>query len=254
MLSLSHVSRSFDGKGVLHAFDLNVEPGKTTVLIGPSGCGKSTVLRLMTGLLTPDTGQITFRGQPLLPSNILQARRSMGYVIQEGGLFAHLTAGRNVTLMARYLGQSPREVELRLNEMAELVRLPRELLDRYPNELSGGQRQRVSLMRALMLNPHVLLLDEPLGALDPMVRFDLQTDLKRIFQSLAKTVVLVTHDIAEADYFGDLIVLMRDGRIVQQGTMTDLTDHPADDFVVRFLNAQRIRSSNENRVIEASDR
>jgi osmoprotectant transport system ATP-binding protein len=249
MLSLTHVSRSFDGKGVLRALDLNVEPGKTTVLIGPSGCGKSTVLRLMTGLLSSDTGQITFRGQPLLPANILQARRSMGYVIQEGGLFAHLTAGRNVTLMARYLGQSPREIDSRLNEMADLVRLPRELLDRYPNELSGGQRQRVSLMRALMLDPDVLLLDEPLGALDPMVRYDLQTDLKRIFQSLAKTVVLVTHDIAEAEYFGDTIVLMRDGQIVQQGTMTDLTDRPADDFVVRFLNAQRIRNGTANHTV-----
>jgi osmoprotectant transport system ATP-binding protein len=253
MFSLAGVSKSFDGKGVLGGFDLEIRSRETTVLIGPSGCGKSTVLRLMTGLLTPDGGRVTFRGEPLLASNILRARRSMGYVIQEGGLFAHLTAGRNVTLMARFLGNRRNEVEGQLFELAELVRLPHELLERYPNELSGGQRQRVSLMRALMLDPDVLLLDEPLGALDPMVRYDLQTDLKRIFQSLGKTVVLVTHDIAEAEYFGDLIVLMRDGRIVQQGTMTDLVERPADDFVVRFLNAQRVRSGNDSRAIRASN-
>jgi osmoprotectant transport system ATP-binding protein len=251
MFDLVDVTKSFGGHEALGRFRLRVERGKTTVLIGPSGCGKSTVLRLMTGLLSPDTGTITFRGQPLLPANILQARRSMGYVIQEGGLFAHLTSGRNVTLMARYLGQNRSEVESRLAELADLVRLPRELLDRYPNELSGGQRQRVSLMRALMLDPDVLLLDEPLGALDPMVRFDLQTDLKRIFQSLGKTVVLVTHDIAEAEYFGDLIVLLRDGRIVQQGRMTDLVDRPADDFVIRFLNAQRIRNGTPNHALQS---
>ena len=251
MFDLVDVTKSFGGHERIGRFRLRVERGKTTVLIGPSGCGKSTVLRLMTGLLSPDTGTITFRGQPLLPANILKARRSMGYVIQEGGLFAHLTSGRNVTLMARYLGQNRGEVESRLTELADLVRLPRELLDRYPNELSGGQRQRVSLMRTLMLDPDVLLLDEPLGVLDPMVRYDLQTDLKRIFQSLGKTVVLVTHDIAEAEYFGDLIVLLRDGRIVQQGTTSDLVDRPADDFVIRFLNAQRIRNGTPNHALQS---
>ena len=141
--------------------------------------------------------------------------------------------------MARYLRQESTSIEQRVRELAELTRLPMELLDRYPAELSGGQRQRVSLMRALMLDPALLLLDEPLGALDPMVRYDLQTDLKRIFRELGKTVVLVTHDIAEAGFFGDPIVLLRAGRIVQQGSLADLVHHPADDFVVRFVNAQR---------------
>jgi osmoprotectant transport system ATP-binding protein len=141
--------------------------------------------------------------------------------------------------MARFLKWPKARIDQRVRELGELARLPEALLDRYPVELSGGQRQRVSLMRALMLDPQLLLLDEPLGALDPMVRRDLQTDLKQIFEMLKKTVVLVTHDIAEAGYFADLIVLLRDGRVVQRGSIEELVDHPADEFVSRFINAQR---------------
>ena len=239
MLELRGVSKSYGGAAALERTDLRIESGRTTVLIGPSGCGKSTLLRLIVGLLEPDSGEVLFEGEPLSSKNILLARRKMGYVIQEGGLFAHLTARGNVALMARYLRQGREAIERRVRELAELTRLPMALLDRYPSELSGGQRQRVSLMRALMLDPAVLLLDEPLGALDPMVRHDLQTDLKRIFHELKKTVVLVTHDIAEAGFFGDPIVLLRAGRIVQTGTLADLVHHPAEEYVVRFVNAQR---------------
>jgi osmoprotectant transport system ATP-binding protein len=144
-----------------------------------------------------------------------------------------------VMLMARYLRWPRQRIADRLRELSDLVRLPSAALHRYPTELSGGQRQRVSLMRALMLDPDVLLLDEPLAALDPMVRFDLQTDLKQIFEKLNKTVVLVTHDIAEAAFFGDAVVLMRDGRIVQQGELRDLVERPAEEFVTRFVNARR---------------
>ena len=163
----------------------------------------------------------------------------MGYVVQDGGLFPHLTAHGNVTLMAHYLGWNARRIETRLAELTELTRFPDDGLTRYPTQLSGGQRQRVSLMRALMLEPDVLLLDEPLGALDPIIRSELQTDLRRIFQALAKTVLLVTHDLSEAGFFGDLIVLLRDGKIVQQGRLADLLGTPADPFVTRFINAQR---------------
>jgi osmoprotectant transport system ATP-binding protein len=141
--------------------------------------------------------------------------------------------------MARYLGWSMTRVEARLLELAELVRLSPTLLDRYPAELSGGQRQRVSLMRALMLDPHLLLLDEPLGALDPMIRYQLQQELKAIFEKLAKTVVMVTHDIAEAAFFGHTLVLMREGRIVQQGSIRQLARSPAEPFVEQFIGAQR---------------
>ncbi len=168
-------------------------------------------------------------------------RHQMGYVIQDGGLFPHLTARRNVTLMARYFKWRRSEVEARLSELAELTQFPPDGLDRYPVQLSGGQKQRLALMRALMLDPKVLLLDEPLGALDPIIRFDLQTDLKRIFQKLRKTVVLVTHDLDEAEYFGDSTVLMREGRIVQQGSIHEMVNAPVDPFVTRFIHAQRRR-------------
>lgn len=239
MIEFRGVSKSFEGDFALRAIDLCIQPGRTTVLIGPSGCGKSTILRLMAGLVGPDSGVVLFRGQEVTPADVMGVRRLLGYVIQEGGLFAHLTAAGNATLMARYLRWPRPRIEGRLRQLAELTRLPLGLLERYPAELSGGQRQRVSLMRALMLDPDLLLLDEPLGALDPMVRHDLQEDLKRIFAELNKTVVLVTHDMAEAAFFGNTIVLLRDGSVVQRGTLRELLDCPADDFVVQFINAQR---------------
>ena len=163
----------------------------------------------------------------------------MGYVIQEGGLFPHLTAEGNVTLMARRLGWQTGRISGRVKELCALTQFPEDGLNRFPVELSGGQRQRVSLMRALMLEPKVLLLDEPLGALDPMVRASLQTDLKEIFRRLNQTVVMVTHDLAEAAYLGDRIVVMNAGRIVQIGSIDDLRDRPADGFVTEFVSAQR---------------
>lgn len=239
MLSLVQVSKSYGTTRALQIVDLEVAPGETVVLIGPSGCGKSTLLRLLAGLVTSDSGRIVFDGQNLTEESLPLLRRRMGYVIQEGGLFPHLNIRRNVTLMADYLRHNPVGVEARLAELSELVHLPKDLWSRYPDQLSGGQRQRVSLMRALMLDPDVLLLDEPLGALDPMIRYDLQQDLKQIFIELGKTVVMVTHDIAEAAYFAHRLVLMRDGRIVQIGSLRELTDQPNDEFVPRFINAQR---------------
>jgi osmoprotectant transport system ATP-binding protein len=239
MLELSGVSKSYGRQQALHAIDLAVPPGQTTVLIGPSGCGKSTLIRLMIGLLRPDAGCVRFDGHEIRADNVQGLRFRMGYVVQDGGLFPHLTARGNVILMARYLGWDSQRIETRLAELAELTQFPADGLNRYPAQLSGGQRQRVSLMRALMLDPDVLLLDEPLGALDPIIRSELQTDLRRIFQALAKTAVLVTHDLAEAGFFGDLIVLLRAGKIVQQGALVDLVQAPADPFVTRFINAQR---------------
>jgi osmoprotectant transport system ATP-binding protein len=240
-ITLRDIEMRFGDVVALHSTNLQIAAGQTTVLIGPSGCGKSTILRLIIGLLTPTSGAVEFEGAPVSQDNILALRRRMGYVIQDGGLFPHLTAAQNVTLMVRYLQSAlpEDEIQAKLDELCELTRFPQEGLARYAVELSGGQRQRVSLMRALALDPDVLLLDEPLGALDPMVRASLQTELKEIFGRLGKTVVLVTHDMAEAGYIGDSIVLMREGRIVQQGTLDDLRERPADDFVSEFITAQR---------------
>jgi osmoprotectant transport system ATP-binding protein len=239
LVQLLGVARSFGETIALHPTDLDFLPGLTTALIGPSGCGKSTLLRLIIRLVTPDTGKVIFDETEVTEANAQAVRRRIGYVIQEGGLFPHLTARANVLLMARHLGQTTPEMEKRLEELCALSQFPRAALDRFPAELSGGQRQRVSLMRALMLAPEVLLLDEPLGALDPLVRSALQRDLKEIFARLKQTAVLVTHDMGEAAYLAHDIVLMNDGRIVQRGSAAELRDHPANEFVSEFISAQR---------------
>jgi osmoprotectant transport system ATP-binding protein len=239
MIELRGVSKSYARSIVLAELDLTIAAGSTTVLIGPSGCGKSTLLRLMIGLIRPDAGSVMVDGTELTPATVLELRRRLGYVIQDGGLFPHLNARDNVILMARYLGWEAARIEARLAKLADLTRFPIDGLSRFPVQLSGGQRQRVSLMRALMLEPRVVLLDEPLGALDPIVRAELQVDLRAIFRSLDKTVVMVTHDLAEAGWFGHEILLMRAGRIVQRGPLRALIDEPADPFVTQFVTAQR---------------
>jgi osmoprotectant transport system ATP-binding protein len=239
MLRFDGVRKSLGGREVIRGIDLAVEAGRTTVLIGPSGCGKSTLLRLLLGLLVPDSGQVRFDDEPVDARTVRGIRHRTGYVIQDGGLFPHLTAGGNVTLMAAQLGWARDRADGRLEELRELTKFPAEGLARYPRQLSGGQQQRVALMRALLLDPDVLLLDEPLAALDPMIRYDLQTDLRAIFRRLGKTTVLVTHDLAEAAYFGDRIVLLRDGRVVQEGGIRELVESPAEPFVERFVRAQR---------------
>jgi osmoprotectant transport system ATP-binding protein len=239
MIKIQDVSKTYGKTRALQSIDLTIPAGQTTVFIGQSGCGKSTILRLIIGLIQADSGSVYFEGTRVTPEVVISLRRKIGYVIQEGGLFPHLTAYDNVVLMARYLGWSDERIKERLNELTELTHFPSEGLERFPVQLSGGQQQRVSLMRALMLDPDVLLLDEPLGALDPMIRADLQVDLKRIFQALGKTVVLVTHDIAEAGFFGDVITLLRDGRVLQKGTLEELIQSPSNAFVTRFINAQR---------------
>ena len=239
MFIFHHVAKAFGPVHAVGPVDFSAPAGETTVLIGPSGCGKSTLLRLMIGLTGPDEGEIVFNGTPVLPDTAPGLRRRMGYVIQDGGLFPHLTAGQNIALMARFLRRDPVGIADRISTLCRLTHFPETGLKRFPQQLSGGQRQRVALMRALMLDPDVLLLDEPLGALDPMIRYELQTELREIFRTLGKTVVLVTHDIAEAGFFGNKIVLLQDGMIVQQGTLRDLVTSPVNEFVEQFLTAQR---------------
>ena len=239
MLKLTNISKHYSNEQGLNPFSCVVEKGQTSVVIGPSGCGKSTLLRLVTGLLQPDSGEIHIDGLQLTAHNLASLRLRMGYVIQEGGLFPHMTARANVTVMAKHLNWEAQRIDERVNELLELVQLPAEYLQRYPAELSGGQRQRLSLMRALMLDPDLLLMDEPLGALDPMIRYDLQNDLKKIFARLGKSVLLVTHDIGEAAFFGDELILLRQGKVIQRGNFYDLANNPAEEFVTRFINAQR---------------
>jgi len=243
MFSLNNVSKSFGNLQVLKPTTVDFRTGESTVLIGPSGCGKSTLLRILVGLIDADAGTILFDGIPLTSQNIQQQRQRMGYVIQDGGLFPHLTARQNVELLATHLGWNQDKVKARIEELAELTRLPRVALDRYPSQISGGQRQRVGIMRALMLDPAVMLLDEPMGALDPMVRFDLQEDLRKIFRTLGKTSIMVTHDMGEAAFFGDRVLMLGEGEVVQEGRLEELIQNPINEYVARFINAQRIPQS-----------
>ena len=240
MITFRAVAKRFgDGPPALIDINLEIAGGQTTALIGPSGCGKSTLLRLIIGLLEPTSGEVEVAGRTVTRADVLELRRRVGYVIQDGGLFPHLTARENITLMARHFRSPTAEIDARLTELCDLTRFAKQNLDRYPVELSGGQKQRVSLMRALMLKPELLLLDEPLGALDPLVRARLQNELKEIFAQLAQTIILVTHDMAEAAFLGDTLVLLNEGRVVQQGRLDDLRTRPASDFVSEFINAQR---------------
>ena len=239
MYRLESVSKSYGGGRAIDSVSLTMPRGATTVVIGPSGSGKSTLFRLMTGLAKPDAGTIYFGDQQLDDRCIRSVRTRIGYVIQEGGLFPHMTGRANVSLMATHLGWPSSKIESRISDLMQLTRLSPEVVSRFPSEMSGGQRQRVSLMRALMLEADVLLLDEPLGALDPMVRAELQQELAEIFRRLQKTVILVSHDLAEAAFFGDQIVLMKDGQIVQSGSIADIQGNPVNDFVKQFVHAQQ---------------
>lgn len=247
-ISFQNVTKSFDDTVALKNFSFEFKKGQTSVLIGSSGCGKSTLLRLIVGLIKHDSGTILIDNKAPIKSNLSFLRKKIGYVIQEGGLFPHLTTKENVSLMARYTGWDDKKTNDRMNELIRLTKFRKDLLDRYPSELSGGQRQRVSLMRALMLEPEFLLLDEPLGSLDPLIRYDLQEDLKDIFERLGKTVILVTHDLHEAVFFADEIILMREGTIIQKGDINEFLKSPSDPFVTKFINAQRseINFTNEN--------
>ena len=191
------------------------------------------------GLINADTGTVKINKDEISQKNILHIRKNIGYVIQKGGLFPHLTAYQNVALAAEYNNWSKDKISNRTSELAELVSIDKDLLYRKPDQLSGGQAQRISLIRALMLDPDFILMDEPLGSIDPLVRYDLQTDLKQIFKSLHKTVLLVTHDLGEAAYLGDEIVLMKDGTIIQQDSIEQIMKNPKTPFVEQFVKAQR---------------
>ena len=240
MIALRQISKRFGDRVALDGVSIEVRPGTVHVLLGSSGSGKSTVLRVILGLVRPDRGEAMVDGTPVTDTTRAALVRHMGYVVQDGGLYPHLTAFDNVALPAEVHGWPPAQTRARAAELGAMVGLDDQSLRLYPRELSGGQRQRVGLMRALVLDPPLLLLDEPLGALDPIVRAELQGQLGRLFVTLGKTVVLVTHDIREAALLGSTITLMTAGRIVQQGAFADLAERPATPFVTQFLKAQTL--------------
>jgi osmoprotectant transport system ATP-binding protein len=240
MIKFDKVSKRYGEALAVNNFSCEYEQGKTHVLLGSSGCGKTTLLRLVLGIAAPDEGWVIVDGNPMSDLTRSELVRKMGYVVQEGGLFPHLTAMQNVSLAAEALSWTSERISSRIEELVEIVGFNDAIIQKYPSELSGGQRQRVSLMRALMLDPPILLLDEPLGSLDPLVRDDLQKQLGKIFRSVQKTVLLVTHDIREAAILGQTITLMTDGELVQHGSFSDLTTQPSRPFVTEFLQAQEL--------------
>jgi len=240
VIELRKVTKRFGDHVALDDVSIEVAAGTVHVLLGSSGSGKSSVLRLILGLLMPEAGEVLVEGTRVTEATRAALVRRLGYVVQDGGLYPHLTAFDNVALPARVQAWATPRIRERVSALGAMVGLDGPLLARYPRELSGGQSQRVGLMRALMLDPPLLLLDEPLGALDPIVRAELQAQLGTLFTTLGKTVVLVTHDIREAALLGATITLMTDGRIVQQGSFADLVERPASSFVSRFLSAQTL--------------
>ena len=244
MIVLEHVSKTFAARGqTVSAVDdvsLEVPVGELHVLIGPSGSGKTTTMRMVNRLETPSSGRIVVNGRDIQTIDAVELRRSIGYVIQQGGLLPHFTVRDNVAIVPRLLGWPKARRNGRAEELLALVGLPPDrFANRYPRELSGGQQQRVGVARALAADPEIVLMDEPFGAVDPITRKQLQRELRRIQAEVRKTIVFVTHDITEAFLLGDRIVLMADGRIVQNGTPADLLRRPAEPFVTQFIGEER---------------
>jgi osmoprotectant transport system ATP-binding protein len=244
MIVLNHVTKLF-GSGTRPAVDdvdLAVARGEFLVLIGPSGCGKSTTLSMINRLIEPSSGEIAIDGTDVRAGDPVALRRKIGFVFQDVGLFPHMTVGENAGITLRLMGEQPAAIAARTGEVLEQVHLSRDFADRYPATLSGGQRQRAGLARALAAKPAIMLMDEPFGALDPLVRDDLAADYRAIHDTLGLTTVLVTHDMTEAILLADRIAVMRDGRLVQVATPRELVAAPKDEFVRSMIDSPRRRA------------
>ena len=240
MITLAALTKRFTngGTAAVESLSLDIGEGEICVLIGPSGCGKTTTMRMINRMIEPDSGTIVVGGRDVMRVDPMELRRSIGYVIQQVGLFPHMTIGENIATVPELLGWDKRRIDKRVDELLERVHmdLARDR-DRYPRELSGGQKQRVGVARALAADPPVMLMDEPFGALDPITRASLQDEFLRILREIKKTIVFVTHDIDEAIRMGTRIAIMRSGKLVQYDTPEAILARPADAFVEAFVGA-----------------
>jgi osmoprotectant transport system ATP-binding protein len=245
LIEIRDVSKAYAGSGNegVSRLTLTVGQGEFLALIGPSGSGKTTTLNMVNRLVEPDSGSIRIEGREVAETDPVQLRRGIGYVFQEAGLFPHMTVAENIAVTPRLMGWDDAKIQARIDELLVLVRLdPGMFRERRPQGLSGGQRQRVALARALAAKPHILLLDEPFGALDPVTREAVAADVRDIHQSLGLTTLMVTHDMTEALLLADRIAVMRKGTLVQTGTPQDLARHPADAFVAQLMATPRRRA------------
>ena len=236
VISLKNITAAYGNKDVLMHFNLEIARGEFVMLIGTSGCGKTTALKLMNGLLRPKEGSVVVNGNDLSRTDLTALRRNLGYVVQETGLFPHLTIEKNISYVADLSRKKDsKAIQNRVTQLLQLVELPEEIRRRYPDELSGGQKQRVGIARALMNSPEILLMDEPFGAVDEITRRRPQEEIGKIHRQQGETIVFVTHDIDEALRLGTRIVVMDAGRIIQDGTPEEIREHPATDFVKKLM-------------------
>ncbi len=252
MIVFENVTKSFKEKKVLSNISFHINKGDLVAFIGESGCGKTTTLKMINRLIKPTSGRILINGDSIETKDIIELRRSMGYVIQQTGLFPHMTVKENIEIIPRSEKRDAKQITQRTKELMEMVGLdPLEYLDRYPTELSGGQQQRVGVARAFATDPEIILMDEPFSALDPITRSGLQDELINLQSQLKKTIVFVTHDMDEAIKIADKICIMKDGSILQYETPENILKNPANEFVQEFVGQNRIWTSPE--FIKASD-
>jgi len=240
MIELSNVSKYFGSAKAVDGVSFSVNEGENLVLLGTSGCGKTTTLKMINRLINPDNGAISIKGKDIQQENPETLRRSIGYVMQNIGLFPHYTIYENIAIVPKLLKWDTSKTRPRVMELMKKLHLPEELLDRFPAELSGGQMQRVGLARALVADPPLLLMDEPFGALDNVTRSSIQAEFKQLDELLRKTIIMVTHDVQEAFELADRICLMDKGKIMQIGTPSALLHKPENDFSRKFLDGQRL--------------
>lgn len=244
MLKFEHVTKVYNGETkAVNDLNLDINKGEFIVFIGPSGCGKTTTMKMVNRLHDITEGNIFIEGENIYDKDVVELRRSIGYVIQQIGLFPHMTIAENISLVPKLLGWPSEKRFERAEELLELVDMGPEYLNRYPNELSGGQQQRIGVLRALAADPPLILMDEPFGALDPITKDSLQDEFKQLQQNLGKTIVFVTHDMDEAIKLADRIVIMKAGEIVQVGTPDEILRHPANEFVQEFIGKHRLITS-----------
>ncbi|WP_461206351.1 betaine/proline/choline family ABC transporter ATP-binding protein [Clostridium sp. DL1XJH146] len=241
MIELKNITKSFGNTKVLKSINLTINKGELVVFIGPSGCGKTTTLKMLNRLVDYTSGQILINGEDIKEKDVIDLRRNMGYVIQQTGLFPHMTVGENIALVPNLKKWEEEEIKTKVDEMMDLVGLdPEEYRDRYPSELSGGQQQRIGVARAFATDPEIILMDEPFSALDPITREQLQDELFNLQQKLRKTIVFVTHDMDEALKLADRICIMKDGKVVQFDSPEEILKSPEHDFVEEFIGKNRI--------------